>query len=353
MEKKDNKISRRDVLKTATMIGAGLSLGLPGIVRSSNVQEVKVGHQLHVGHQLGDQLHQYVDPIGSAKGLFDKAGCKLIRQEYSSVGIMAQHLAMGEMDIGLMGVSAVMLAKAQGADVLIVGTQNQGGSCLVAAPKITKFEDLKDQPVGHTGVGSVQHALLTEMTRKFNTPVKMVSIKPTDMTTFALKGEVTAIQVYEPFPTIIIRAVPGWKRLVRDIELLPSMQCCVIATSKKYATEHPDVLENLAAINATSIKYVRSHPDESSKIIAKASGRDEKDVREAYNYMIYPWKPPRVNEGACKTLIQWLMESGKIDQSIVKPDLEGWWKTLYDPRFEQKVMDSGLIEKLDREGVPA
>jgi|GEM_PF-2407476 len=347
MDKKDGKISRRDVLKAATMFGAGLSLGLPGIVRSSNVKEIKIGHQ------LGDQLHQFVDPIGTATGLFDKAGLKLARQEYASVGVMAQHLAMGEMDIGLMGVAAVMLAKAQGADVLIVGTQNQGGSCLVAAPKITKFEELKDQPVGHTGVGSVQHALLTQMTKKFNTPVKMVAIKPTDMTTFALKGEVIAIQVYEPFPTIIIRAVPGWKRLIRDIDLVPSMQCCVIATSKKFATEHPDVLEKLAVINTTCIKYVRSHPDESSKIIAKASGREFKDVREAYNHVIYPWTPPMVNQAGCKTLVQWLMDSGKIDPSVVKPDLEGWWKALYDPRFEQKVVDSGLVEKLDREGVPA
>jgi len=224
MEKKDEGISRREVLKTATALGVGLSLGFPTIVRSAKVQEIKVGHQLHVGHQLGDQLHQFVDPIGSAKGFFDKAGYKLIRQEYASVGIMAQHLAIGEMDIGLMGVTAVMLAKAQGADVVIVGTQNQGGSALVAAPNITKFEDLKDKPVGHTGVGAVQHALLTQMTRKFRTPVKMVTISPTDMTTFAKKGEVAAVQVYEPFPTIIIRAVPGWKRLVRDIDLVPSMQ---------------------------------------------------------------------------------------------------------------------------------
>lgn len=346
MEKKDAKISRRDVLKAATVLGAGLSLGLPSIVRSSNLQEIKMGHL------LGDQLHQFVDPIGSAKGYFEKAGYKLIRQEYASAGVMSQHLAVGEMDIGLMGVASVILAKAQGADVLIVGTQNQGGSALVAAPQITKFEDLKDQPVGHTGVGAVQHALLTEMTRKFKTPVKMVTIKPTDMTTFVQKKEVVALQVYEPFPSIIIRAVPGWKRVMRDIDLVPSMQCCVIATSRKFATEHPDILENLAVINATSIKYVRSHPDESSKIIAQASGRDVKDVREAYNYVIYPW-PPKLNEGGCKTIVQWLVDSGKVDKALVKPDLDGWWKTLYDPRFEQKVLDSGLVEKLEREGVPA
>lgn len=347
MEKKDGKVSRRDVLKAATLVGAGLSLGFPGIVRSSNLKEVRVGHQ------LGDQLHQFVDPIGSSIGLFEKAGIKLVRQEYASVGVMAQHLAMGEMDIGLMGVAAVMLAKAQGADVLIVGTQNQGGSALVVEPKITKFEELKDQPVGHTGVGSVQHALLTEMTRKFKTPVKMVTVKPTDMTTFALKGEVRGVQVYEPFPAIITRAIPGWKRLIRDIDLIPSMQCCVIATSKKYAAANPDVLENFAIINAKSIKYIRTHADESAKVIAKASGRDFKDVRDAYNYVIYPWTPPMVNQAGCKTLIQWLIDSGKIDPAVVKPDLEGWWKTLYDPTFEQKVMDSGLIQKLDREGISA
>ena len=331
-----DSVSRRDVLKAAAALGLGVVVGVPKIAQGADLRDLKVGYQ------LGAQLHQWMFPLGKEKKLFEAAGFKVKGQEFASVGIMAQHLAVNEMDFGLMGLTAVMLAKAQGSDVVIIGTQNQGGSALVVAPEIQKFEDLKDLPVAHTGVGAVQHALLTHMTKKFNTPVKMVTVSPTDMITFAKNQEVKAVQVYEPFAAMISMRVPGWKRLILDTDILPGNQCCVIATSKTFAKKHPDVVEKFLTVNVTTTQQIRSNPEDSIKIIAKASGYDEAVTADAYKYVKFPWAPV-VNETSAKTVLGWLVESGKIDSSIVKPDLEAWWKDLYDPTFEDKLRASGLF----------
>jgi ABC-type nitrate/sulfonate/bicarbonate transport system substrate-binding protein len=335
-ESKRKGVSRRDVLKTAAVLGLGGVVGLPNLVRGANLKEIKVGYQ------LGAQLHQWMYPLGKEKKLYEEAGFSIKGQEYASVGIMAQHLAVNEMDFGLMGLTAVMLAKAQGSDVVIVGTQNQGGSALVVAPEIKKFEDLKNLPVGHTGVGAVQHALLTQMTTKFNTPVKMVTVKPTDMVSFAKNGEVKAVQVYEPFAAMVSMQLPGWKRLILDTDILPGNQCCVIATSKSFAKKHPDIVEQFLIVNVKTTKEIRSNPEESIRIIAKASGYDEAITGDAYKYMTFPW-PPVINETSSKTVLSWLVDSGKIDPALMKPNMEGWWKDLYDPTFENKLQASGLF----------
>jgi ABC-type nitrate/sulfonate/bicarbonate transport system substrate-binding protein len=329
-------VSRRDVLKTAAVLGLGGVVGVPDLVRGAKLQEIKLGYQ------LGAQLHQWMYPIGKEKQLYEEAGFNVKGQEYASVGIMAQHLAVNEMDFGLMGLTAVMLAKAQGSDVVIVGTQNQGGSALVVSPEIKRFEDLKNQPVGHTGVGAVQHCILTHLTKKFNTPVKMVTVSPTDMISFAKNKEVKAVQVYEPFAAMVSMGVPGWKRLILDTDILPGNQCCVIATSKSFAKKHPDVVEKVLVINAKTTKEIRSNPQESVKIIAKASGYDEAVTGDAYNYMVFPW-PPVINEASSKTVLSWMVEQGKIDSAIMKPNLEAWWRDLYDPTFENKVQASGFF----------
>lgn len=335
-ESKRNGLSRRDVLKTAALLGLGGMVGLPNLARAENPTD------LRVGYQLGAQLHQWMYPLGKEQKLYEAAGFSLKGQEYASVGIMAQHLAVNEMDFGLMGLTAVMLAKAQGSDVIIVGTQNQGGSALVVAPEIKKFEDLKNLPVGHTGVGAVQHALLVQMTNKFKTPVKMVTVKPTDMVSFAKNGEVKAVQVYEPFAAMVSMQVPGWKRLILDTDILPGNQCCVIATSRNFAKKHPDIVEKFLIVNAKTTKEIRNKPEESIKIIAKASGYDEAVTADAYKYMTFPW-PPVINETSSKTVLGWLVESGKINSALMKPSMEAWWNELYDPTFEKKLTASGVF----------
>lgn len=344
---KKQGVTRRDFLKAATLVGAGATVGFPNVLRGASKRK-----EIRIGYIYGAQIHQWLSPLGSAKGYFKEEGLEIKAQEYSSPGIMGPHLAVGEMDIGLMGLASVLLTKAQGSDVIVVATQNQGGSALIVHPSIKTFEDLKDKPVGHPGVGAVQFVLLSYLIKKYKTPVKGVTVKGPDMPILAKNGEVLGIQMFEPYISMIVQTAPGWRRLILDTDYLPGNQCCVVAVSRKYAKENPDIMEKFLRIHAKTSKYFLMHPQTTAKFISESSGHELRVTTEAYKYMVAPW-PPYINGATAKTLIGWMIEAGQIDSKAVQPDIDAWWSQIYDPSFERQLEKSGLLRKLDKEGIPA
>lgn len=323
-----------------------------GVVSHDALKATAAGQKqvVKIGYLVGDQLHQYTLPIGLAKGYFDEEGLEVKTLEYSGAGMLMQHFGANECDLGLVGVSGVIAAKAGGMDAIIVDSLNHGGSALVVDQSVTKFEDLKGQPVGNPGIGSNHHTLLTMLEEKYNTPVKKVTIKPTDMPIFAKNKEVKAIICYEPWPSRVM-AMAGFKMLFGSDQIVPDQQCCVWVTSSKFIKEHPDVVEKCVRINAKATKYILDHPDEAIKIISKASGHPEPILKEAYKNMIYPW-PPVVEGTSSNILLQGIIDAGKVNPDAIKPDRQTWWNALYDKSFEQKLIDTGYIKKLEKESVP-
>jgi len=344
-KKRKEGFTRRDVLKSAAIVGTGAVIGFPNVLRAANRKEVRIGFI------YGAHIHQWLAPLGVEKGYFKEEGLEPKILSYTSAGIMGPHIAKGEMDIGLMGLASVILTRAQGVDIKVIGTQNQGGSALVVAPEIKKFEDLEGKPVGHPGVGAVQHVLLTHLIKKYNTSVKEVTVKPSDMPILAKNREVFAIQQFEPFISMICQNAPGWKRLILDTDYLPGNQCCVIAVLDKYAKENPEVIEKIMRMHAKTTKYILAHPKESCAMISAQSGHDLKVTTEAYKYMVFPW-PPWINSPTAKTTIKWMIEGNKLDSKAVTPDIDTWWSSLYDPTYERNLDKSGLIKKLDKGGIP-
>ena len=304
--------------------------------------------KVKIGYLVADQLHQYFLPIGIEKGYFKDEGIEVESPQYAGAGILMQSFAAKEMDIGIVGVSGAMISKASGADVKIIGTNNWGGSSLVADPKITKFEDLKGKTVGNPGIGSNHHTLLTLLEKKYNTPVKKATVKPTDMPIMAQNKEVQGIVCYEPHPTRVMK-IAGFKRLMSSNEILHDQQCCVIVAQPKMVKEKRDTLLKIMKVNARATKFIRENKAEAVKILAKYSGITEDVLMDAYDNMIYPW-PPRVNSESSLVLLQGIIDADKIEKSAIKPNMQDWWKSIYDTSFEEELIKSGYIAQLEKEG---
>jgi NitT/TauT family transport system substrate-binding protein len=301
--------------------------------------------KIKIGYLVADQLHQYLLPIGIEKGYFKEEGIEVETPQYAASGILMQSFAAKEMDIGLVGVSGAMISQASGADVKIIGTNNWGGSSLVVDPKVGKFEDLKGQTVGNPGIGSNHHTLLTLLEKKYNTPVKKATIKPTDMPIMAQNKEVQAIICYEPHPTRVMK-IAGFKRLLSSNEILKDQQCCVLVAQPKLVKEKPALVLKVMKVNARATKFVRENKAEAVKIIAKYSGITEDVLADAYDNMIYPW-PPRVNVESSLVLLQGIIDADKIEKSAIKPNVQEWWKNIYDTSFEEELLKSGYIAQLE------
>lgn len=322
-----------------------------GIIQVSETYAAEAkAEKVRIGYLVGDQLHQPILPIAIAKGYFKEEGLEVEALQYKGSGILLQHFGANECDFGLVGISAAIAGKATGADVVIVDSLNHGGSAMVVDPSVNKFEDLKDQPVGTPSVGGNQHTLLTILERKFSTPVKKVTVSPTDSAVFARNKEVKAIFSYEPWPTKVIESA-GFKPFFKSDDILEDQQCCLLLTHRSYIKEHPDVVEKLVRINAKATRYLLDHTDEALKLIAEGSGHDLELLKKAFKNMIYVW-PPVVSEKSSLIILQELMDTGKIQASAIKPDVQTWWNDLYDKTFEKKLVESGYIQKLEKEGVP-
>ncbi len=257
-------------------------------------------------------------PSASPRATLSKKELKLKALNYATAGVLMGGLVANDIDIAIVGVSGAMIFKANGNDVVIVGTQNHGGSALVVDPSINKFEDLKDQPVGDPGVASNHHTLLGMLEKKYNTHVKNLTIKPTDMPIFARNKEVKGLICYEPHPTRVM-AMAHWKRLFSSNQIMPDQQCCVLASTSKFVKEHPDEIYKLMKVNAQATKYIRDHKDEALKIISKATGLNEKLLQDAYPNMIFPW-PPRVNGTTSKELMEGIVAAKTVKADTIKPN---------------------------------
>lgn len=324
-----------------------LMIGLAMVVATT--LPANAAQEVRIGYLVADQLHQFIIPVGIGKGYFEQQGVKLKALNYASAGVLMGGLVANDIDIAIVGVSGAMIFRANGNDVVIIGTQNHAGSALVVDPSIQKFEDLKDQPVGDPGIASNHHTLLGMLQKKYNTHVKNVTINPTDMPIFARNKEVKGLICYEPWPTRIMEFA-GWKRLFSSNEIMPDQQCCVLVSSSKYIKAHPDEIYKIAKVNAEATKFIIDHKDEALKMISKATGLDDKLLLDASANMIYAW-PPRVNGTTSKELLQGIIAAKVINGDNIKPDIDTWWNALNDDSSEKRLETDGYIAELEKAGV--
>jgi NitT/TauT family transport system substrate-binding protein len=330
------------MLRRGAFVAGAILIALMFILGGSGQAQTK--QKIKMGFLVSDQLHQYIIPIGIEKGYFAAEGLEVDKKEYAAAGILMQGFAANEMDVGIVGVSGAMIAKANGTDVVIIGTQNLGGSCLVVDPNIHSFEDLKDQPVANPGIGSNHHTLLMLLEKKYNVTVKKATMKPTDMPIFASNKEIKGAIAYEPHPTRIAK-MAGFKRLFTSNQILKDHQCCVLVVHSKMIKEHKDIVQKLTRVNARATKFIREHKAEALPIIAKYSGVPIDILDTAYDNMIYPW-PPRVNAQTSKILLQGIVDTGKIPKEALTPNMDAWWSKLYDSSFEEEQIKSGYLNTL-------
>jgi NitT/TauT family transport system substrate-binding protein len=355
-DSKRDQNARKDFLSFAAFGGAVFVISPLSLVgcssKESGTGTSKVGpsesevvekKEAKIAFLVGAQLHQPTLPIGIAKGYFEEEGLQVNKLEFSSGGNVIQQI--GELDFAMIGINPAMIAKAQGSDVVVFANLHQGGSALVVDPSISKFEDLKDQPVATPGAASIQHNLYTMLEEKYNTPTKKITANVTDMPIFAMNKEIKGAIAWEPITTQIVE-MAGFKVLFNSQDIMENQQCCVWVTSKDVIENNREMVEKITKINAKVTRFMLDHPEEAIEIIAESSGRDLSTIAKAFPNMVYPW-PPRVDRQSSMVLLDALLKRDVIEKDLV-PDMDAFWKEFYDESFEQNLIDSGYIAELEK-----
>ena len=211
------------------------------------------------------------------KGFFAKNGLNVKIIMYPTGVEMINGLLGGQQSVNVMGSVPFLAGIANGLPLVLIGHLHgdptkdnySTGHSLVTGPGsgITSIATLKGKKIGlPRGTGAEGYLTgLLQASKLTPADVTLVNIKPADLPTALAQKDVSAIAIWEPWPSTAIVKVPGSVRLASGG--CPS--CYIPAaflTSKQVVEKNPEALRRFMAAISEAEQWVRQHPDEAAEI---------------------------------------------------------------------------------------
>jgi NitT/TauT family transport system substrate-binding protein len=250
-------------------------------------------------------------------------------------------LLSGEVPISMLTGAAVVGAAAQGSDVVFIAS---GASNLVfqvvAAPQITSFEQLRDQPVGSTGIGSSSDfALRYALRRNGLDPERDVinrNVAGGDAQILAaLQTGAILATAFAP-PTDYFAVQQGFRSLARLADWDVAYQGAGVVTTKSFIVSQRDTALRLMRAYVAAVHRAKTDPAFALGVLRQYSGIDDQGSLEwGYHQYVDAWPPaPYASVSGLQGVIDSLVPSN--------PDV-----AKLDPA---SLVDSSLLQELEASG---
>jgi len=266
------------------------------------VEKVRLGY-LHA------DVHQIAFFIAKAKDLFSKHGLVVEPKEYTYGMPEMMDFMAGELDAGWVGCVPAIIAKSQGADIVVLASANLEGSAIVAKEGVNSLEDLNGLKVGHPGVGSIQYCMLMMLKERYGLNFTLVEFRVSELPLALERGDVDAFIAWEPFCSEAV--VRGFGHVIcSSHDILPNHQCCVFYVSGKLFRERPDVAKSLLKVHVEAMKLANEDPAYAMSTFCELTGKDLEVVEECWPRMVYDY---HVNVTSLEIFASFLAKQGIID----------------------------------------
>lgn len=180
--------------------------------------------------------------------------------------------AAGQQDIGFMGDTPALIARAAGQDTRVIALSATGPKALaVVVPTdspIASAKDLKGKKVAVVK-GSYAHHLLVLVLQTAGlgvSDIELINLPHADIATALANGEIDAGCVWEPLVTRLTDGGPA--RVLADGTGIKAGDLFIIAANA-FASRNPDLTAELLRAYQRGREFIRDHPDEAAAIIAK------------------------------------------------------------------------------------
>jgi len=213
--------------------------------------------------------------LGFLKEELEKIGAKFEWTEFNSGPLVNEAVAAGTQDIGFMADQPAIVARASGLPIQIISNVANGEKSLaLLAPKnssIASVSDLKGKKVALV-VGSYAQHLLVLLLEKANLTVndiELINIPASEQPAALSTGQVDAIVIWEQYISQLES-----KDIAKVIADGTDIKRCNMVTYavKKYAEEHPLVIQAYIKASQRASDYVASNPKEAAAAISKNFG---------------------------------------------------------------------------------
>lgn len=319
------------------MVGLAIGILLFSILGYFMVFEVKREAEkltpVRIGY-ISTDIHHLAFFVAYYKGWYEEEGIKPVRMEYLYGMPEMMAFKAGELDAGYVGIVPAIIAKAKGANLVVVASANLEGSAIVAKPEIKNVFELDGKTVGTPGLGSIQDCMIRMVEERFNLRMNVKHYKFSDLPLLLGRGEIDAYIDWEPFcAEAVIKKIGHIIYTSHDI--LPNHQCCVFYVSGKLLKEKPEIAKKLVRVHVKAMRFIRENPEEAKKIFSEMTGKPLNVVDECWGRMVWDY---HVNVKSIKIFVPFLIEQGKVSARDIS-DVD---------RFVESLVNTKLLAEVEK-----
>ena len=233
----------------------------------------------------GPAINMVYSFVARDAGLWQKYGVDPRVVLFDAGSLMAQAMLSGDVKISISSGPAVIAARSQGADTIIVAAcVNTLPYSIVAAKGITQWAQLKGKRIAISRFGSGTDTAIRLVLKKYGLdPAKDVTIlqvgtQPGRLQALAA-GSIEATIVSPPLD--LMAKKQGYPILVNIAELGISYPQQAIQTTDRFARENPQIVKNFLKGFIEGVRYATTYKDETKKIMTKYLKTADAEILEA------------------------------------------------------------------------
>lgn len=316
---------RRGRLKVALVVGVAALIALIAFAMASRrfgyhgaVEKVSIATIVYPGSV----------PLFVAKKMryFDDEGLDVTLVPYTSGSAALQEVISGRIEFGLAAELPLVLAAMRKQPMAIVATIFSGerDHRLVARRDhgILQPSDLKGKRIGFTP-GTTSDFLLDLVLGAgglARQEVQPVALKPEEMLSAIVKGDIDAVSTWEPAVTKIISRLGAASVTFDgfDVQGIFSQNINLVGRKGEIASRPKTVRKILHAL-AKAEKFIQTHPDAAQKIAASTSGMSEDGVRALWTGYRFDLRLEQSLLISLEDVARWSIKRGFTD-ALVVPD---------------------------------
>ncbi len=270
---------------------------------------------------LGDFATSGVPLIALEKGFFRGHGIAAQVLPFKGGPDLLKGVLSGSAGMGISGATDVLVFRERGAPIKdIAVTTEKNHFTLVAAPKITRLEDLKGGTIGVTAVGATTWVFARLLAKKMGwdpeREVRIVGQGGFDSLMAGMRrGELQAFVFGDA--GAVAEAEGVGHILLRLDEVTPRWISQMAYTTDDIIRTKKDTLRKVLGGLFQGFTFAREHADESIRIAAKGIGWSEAATRRAYE-LVRPLLPVdgHFDLAAFKTMQDTLLELGVLKKRL-------------------------------------
>ncbi len=284
--------------------------------------------------------------VAKEAGLFAKHGLDVQLILILASTKAASSIIAGDVDLGLIGSTAPVLARLAGGDLAVIGnTTTHAIFSLMTQPSITGIHQLKGRTLGVVRFGSVSDIGIRHALKNHNLDptrdVQLLQIGGIGEMLAAMKAGAIHGGLFPP-PLSLDAKRLGFRELMDPDKVDLRFSQSHLSVRQATIKEQPETLRRFMRAWIEGIHYLKTHKDFSLRVLKKYTKVDDQAaLEETYKIFALKYLPsaPYPTEESVRTILDLVSSS--------QPRAKGAnLKEFIDPRFVKELEESGFIKSL-------